>query len=97
MTRDEPFEVPLRDGLDVPFHGPEDNWVRSSKPRSGAAHSLSTPAVHATRLCAYDHGLKALVRKGKVAMLDFEYCFGCKSPVIGWQEGGALLVLWQAG
>ena len=38
-------------------------------------------------MCAYDHGLKVLVRREKVVLLDFEYCPGCKYPIGSWQRG----------
>ena len=37
------------------------------------SYSLSFPPDQTSCLCAYDHGFKALVRKEKVALLDFEY------------------------
>ena len=65
----------------------EGNWVRSGERYDEISHSLSVPADHASRLCTYDHGLKAPVRREKVTLSDFEYCPGRKSPINGSREG----------
>ena len=87
VAGDESFEIPSCDGPGVPLYGPG-RRVRSSQLYDEISHSLSVAADHTARLCRYDHGLKVPVRIGKVAFLDFEYCFGRKPPIKSWQEEG---------
>ena len=51
----------------------EGSGVLSSERYRMTSYSLSFPPDQTSCLCAYDHGFKALVRKEKVALLDFEY------------------------
>lgn len=78
VTGNDSFKVPFCDGFDVPSHGPggEVNGSGSTDESPWDSYSLSFPPRHTICLCAYDRGFKALVRMGKVALLDFEYYFG---------------------
>lgn len=77
VARDDSFKVPFCDGLDVPLHSPRGritgSGVLSSEHYDKTPYSLSFPPDHASCLCTYDHGLRAMVKKEKVVLLDFEY------------------------